>query len=66
MRISLKMKSFLFGVGRLLDVGSTFSIVHPAQTDGVDIDALAISQDWQIVGDDIRHSIETVESERVA
>lgn len=61
------MKSFLFGVGRILDVGATLNLVHSTDADDkTDIDALALSQDWHIVGDDIRRSIEVIESERAA
>ena len=65
MQMPIKMKSFLFGIGRLLDVGATFNSVHASRTDNdANLDALALSQDWNAVGDDIRRSIAIIESER--
>jgi len=65
--MSINMKSFLFGVGKLLDVGATFNIKHTHQDhDDDNVDIFALSQDWHVVGNDIRHAIDTIESERVA
>jgi len=66
MSMSINIKSFLFGVGKLLDVGATFNFkhTHQANYEG-NVDMVALSQDWNVVGNDIRHAIDTIESERV-
>ena len=49
------------GVGRLMDLGSTFDLRLPLETNG---DALA--EDWLIVHDDMRRALDALHDEVAA
>jgi len=50
------MPSVLFGVARLVDLGTTLDGYNVSQTPE-DADTIAIASDWRIVGKDLRDAI---------
>jgi hypothetical protein len=57
--------SFLVGVGSLLNIaGNYFEYNHSSTTSQADLRAL--SSDWAIVGQDIRHAMSEVDKERLS
>ena len=52
--------SFVEGVARVMDLGSTMQIYNESKT-AKNADFLAIKKDWQAVGDDIKKAINKYE-----
>lgn len=50
--------SFVRGMGRVLDLGSTRNIYNESDAE-VDADRKALQSDWNVVGDDVMKAINT-------
>lgn len=55
--------SFIKGMGRILDVGSTRNIYNTSKTEE-EADCRALETDWYLVGMDIREAMKIYDRER--